>query len=83
MRVKGLRYECILGDTLSPKRARFIEPMLCRAAREMPEGDGWQYEIKLDGYRAIGVKTGGQAQLWSRNRKDFTRRFPRVAQALA
>lgn len=61
-------------------KARFIDPMLCRAAREVPEGDEWQYEIKLDGYRAIGVKTGGRAQLWSRNRKDFMRRFRRVAE---
>jgi len=36
----------------------------------------------LDGYRAIGAKTGGRVQLWSRNGRDFRRRFPTIAEAL-
>jgi DNA ligase D-like protein (predicted ligase) len=43
----------------------------------------WRYELKLDGFRAIGRKSGRNAQLWSRNQKDFTRRFPDVAKAVA
>jgi hypothetical protein len=34
--------------------ACFIEPMLCLAVEKLPEGPAWQYEVKLDGYRAIG-----------------------------
>jgi len=33
--------------------ARFLEPMLCPAVEKLPEGPAWQYEVKLDGYRAI------------------------------
>jgi len=63
--------------------ALFFEPMLCETAERPPEGPEWRYELKLDGYRAIGFKTEGQAQLWSRNGKDFVRRFPEVAKAIA
>ena len=37
--------------------ACFVEPMLCLAVDKLPEGPAWQYELKLDGYRAIGVRT--------------------------
>jgi bifunctional non-homologous end joining protein LigD len=56
-----------------------FEPMLCETAERPPEGPEWRYELELDGYRAIGFKTEGQAQLWSRNGRDFVRRFPEVA----
>jgi ATP-dependent DNA ligase len=64
-------------------KALFFEPMLCETAEQPPEGAEWRYELKLDGYRAIGFKIEGQAQLWSRNGKDFVRRFPEVAKAIA
>lgn len=38
-------------------KARFFKPMLCLAVEKLPEGPAWQYEVKLDGYRAIGVRT--------------------------
>jgi len=63
--------------------ALFFEPMLCETTQRPPEGPEWRYELKLDGYRAIGFKTQGQAQLWSRNGKDFVPRFPKVAKAIA
>ena len=63
-------------------RAHFIEPMLCLAVEKLPEGPAWQYEVKLDGYRAIAVRTKTGLELWSRNKKDFSRRFPKVARAL-
>ncbi len=65
-----------------PTSAHFIEPMLCLAVSELPNGSQWEYELKLDGYRAIGLKTRGRALLLSRNRKDFTRRFQPLARAL-
>ncbi|MBV9498629.1 MAG: non-homologous end-joining DNA ligase [Acidobacteriaceae bacterium] len=59
-----------------------FEPMLCQSVESPPEGRDWHYELKLDGFRAIGRKSGRTCQLWSRNHKDFTRRFPGVASAL-
>ncbi len=57
-------------------------PMLATLARDLPEGAGWRYEVKWDGYRALGYVRGGEAQLVSRNQNDLTQRFPGVARAL-
>jgi DNA ligase D-like protein (predicted ligase) len=62
--------------------ARFVEPMLCAPVKELPEGPAWEYELKLDGYRALGLKSDGRVRLFSRNGKDFTARFPSVTRAL-
>ena len=43
---------------------------------------GWLYEIKLGGYRALGIKSGGKVQLRSRNDKDFSARYSGIAKAL-
>ena len=63
--------------------ARFIEPMLLLPAETLPDGLGWTYELKLDGYRALGIKTGGEVRLRSRNDKDFNRKYLGIAKALA
>lgn len=38
--------------------------------------------MKLDGYRAIGFKSGGKVQLRSRNDNDFTSRYRHIAKTL-
>jgi len=57
--------------------------MLLLRTDKLPEGDGWRYEVKFDGYRALAIKSGGQVRLRSRNDKDFTKRYPGVVAALA
>src|SRR5215472_4502668 len=59
-----------------------FEPMLCESIERPPEGNDWRYELKLDGFRAIGRKFGRSIQLRSRNQKDFTRRFAGVAKGI-
>jgi bifunctional non-homologous end joining protein LigD len=63
--------------------ARFIEPMLLRPTPQLPTGPSFAYELKLDGFRAVAVKTGGRVLLRSRNNKDFNRKYPALVQALA
>jgi ATP-dependent DNA ligase len=63
-----------MGRTASPFRE--VEGI----EHEDPE---WPYELKLDGYRAIGFTSEGRARLWSRNGKDFVRPFSEVAKAIA
>ena len=57
--------------------------MECALVSKLPEGSEWTYEVKLDGYRAIGVKTGNETSLYSRNHKNFNKRFPQIAGALS
>src|SRR5437879_3557152 len=57
----------------------FVVPMAAQPVAKLPEGDDWLYEIKLDGYRALLIKAGERVQIRSRNDKDLTRMYPRLA----
>jgi ATP-dependent DNA ligase len=67
---------------LPKRKAEFIEPMECALVPKLPEGPDWTYEVKLDGYRAIGIRTSSETILYSRNHKNFNKRFPQIAEAL-
>jgi bifunctional non-homologous end joining protein LigD len=58
------------------------QPMLATLSDGLPRGDDWTYEIKWDGYRALGYVRNGEAQLFSRRGNNLTERFPDVAKAL-
>lgn len=49
---------------------------------EIPRQEGWIYEIKLDGYRALVSLENGKATVRSRNGKDWTERFSRIRKAI-
>jgi bifunctional non-homologous end joining protein LigD len=57
--------------------------MLLLPTAALPEGPAWSYELKLDGYRALAVKTEGKVRLRSRNGKDFNARYPGIVRGLA
>ncbi|MES1247979.1 MAG: DNA polymerase ligase N-terminal domain-containing protein, partial [Actinomycetota bacterium] len=57
-------------------------PMLATLADGLPRGDDWTYEVKWDGYRALGYVRNGTAKLVSRNGNDLTPRFTAIARAL-
>ena len=69
--------------SLPKAEASFIEPMQCLSVSKLPDGDHWIWEVKLDGYRALAVKSGSSITLFSRRRKSLNRQFPCIVDALA
>ena len=59
-----------------------IEPMLAKLSDAIPEGDGWLFEPKWDGFRALVFKDQGEVYLQSRDLKPLARYFPEVVAAL-
>src|SRR5690348_9864982 len=60
---------------------QFVEPMYALAVRELPEGQDWLYEIKLDGYRCLARRDLAGVTLWSRRKNLFTDQFRQIADA--
>ena len=52
--------------------------MEAELVRELPAGDGWQYEPKWDGFRGVLENDGGELVLWSRNGRPLLRYFPEL-----
>ncbi|HKT79628.1 MAG TPA: non-homologous end-joining DNA ligase [Vicinamibacterales bacterium] len=64
--------------------AGFIEPMLLLRTEKLPDDPSrWEYQLKLDGYRAISFKTAGTLHLRSRNDNDFSVRYAPVMRGLS
>src|SRR3954454_9268700 len=55
-----------------------VLPQLARPRKGLPTGDGWAYEPKWDGFRAIAFVDGDEVELQSRNGRDLTRYFPEL-----
>src|SRR4029077_4005265 len=61
----------------------WVAPQLATLVGAAPDGDEWVHEIKLDGYRVLARIERGRVRLLTRNRQDWTERFPAVAEAAA
>jgi len=61
----------------------WVAPQLATLVGAAPDGGEWVHEIKLDGYRVLARIERGRVRLLTRNRQDWTERFPAVAAAAA
>src|SRR6266536_3937118 len=59
-----------------------IEPMLSSAADALPEGEGWLFEPKWDGFRTLVFRDGDEILLQSRDEKPMNRYFPELVAPL-
>jgi ATP-dependent DNA ligase len=79
MGVRGGPHRRAAGEvTLKPP----VEPMLAKLADALPEGDGWLFEPKWDGFRAIVFRDGGALHLQSRDLRPLDRYFPELKEPL-
>ena len=56
-----------------------LEPMLAKLSESLPAGDGWLFEPKWDGFRAIVYRDGEELFIQSRDLKPLDRYFPELA----
>lgn len=57
-------------------------PMEARAVAKPPEGNGWQYEPKWDGFRCLAFKDGSSVNLQSKSGQTLGRYFPELVVVL-
>ena len=50
--------------------------MLAKRVEELPDGEGWIFEPKWDGFRALIFRDGDEIQIQSRDEKPLNRYFP-------
>ena len=50
-----------------------LEPMLSHAAEALPEGDGWQFEPKWDGFRCLAFRASDSVELRAKSGKPLGR----------
>jgi len=61
----------------------FREPMLATLVDEPPRGEGWIFEVKYDGYRALISANGKDVRIFTRSGLDWTAKFSQIAKAVA
>ncbi|PBQ31051.1 DNA ligase D [Sphingobacteriaceae bacterium] len=61
---------------------KIIKPMLATLVDQPFDDEGWLYEVKWDGYRAVAFKNKTHVELKSRNDKSFNEKFYPVLEAL-
>lgn len=57
--------------------------MEARQVDELPDGKGWQFEPKWDGFRCLARRDGDKVELLGRSGKSLARYFPEIVAALA
>lgn len=67
----------------SGKLPDFTPPALATLVDTVPEGPGWLFEIKFDGYRGLAAIDGKTSRIFTRSGQDWTHRFGPIPHALA
>jgi ATP-dependent DNA ligase len=57
--------------------------MLCKLEPEIPQGEGWLYEPKWDGFRALVTVSKGEVTIASRRGQPLARYFPELLEPIA
>jgi ATP-dependent DNA ligase len=57
---------------------QMLAPMEARSQPELPQGEGWWFEPKWDGFRCLVMKEGGEVMLQAKSGKPLGRYFPEV-----
>jgi ATP-dependent DNA ligase len=57
-------------------------PMEAELASTLPDGEGWIYEPKWDGFRCVAFRDGDEVELRSKAGKPLGRYFPDVVEAV-
>ena len=60
-----------------------VRPMEAKLEADLPQGPGWQYEPKFDGFRCLAFRDGDAVVLQAKSGKPLGRFFPEVVQRLA
>src|SRR5205085_12175084 len=68
------------GQAALPK---ITQPMLATLSEKPFDNKDWLFELKLDGMRAMVVKNRQKVEMWTRNGKTLSHRFPALAAAVA
>lgn len=57
--------------------------MEARQVERLPDGPGWQFEPKWDGFRCLAFKSGGRVELFAKSGKPLGRYFPEILALVA
>src|SRR5262249_21301910 len=69
------RYDALVKLPVQPP----VDPMLAKLSDELPEGEGWLFEPKWDGFRALVFRDGDEVYTQSRESRPLDRYFPELA----
>jgi bifunctional non-homologous end joining protein LigD len=75
----------LLGSITAKKKTKMhedIQPMLATLVDKAFDEEGWLFEVKWDGFRAISYLRGDDVNIRSRNNKDFNKKFYPIHLAL-
>lgn len=69
--------------TARVKKGYYLKPMLAKETDEPFDDEGWVFEIKWDGYRAVAEIDHGKVDLYSRNGLSFNDSYPIIVEHLS